>query len=258
MKNNSGKEYLSGTVIKTGNLTGEIFWINVSWAGTQPRAGQFFLVKPKTSSVFLARPLSTAAYNDGVVQFFVTVRGKGTEEIALLKKHDEILLTGPLGNCWKDFLPVSAKKIALVSGGVGIAPMACFSEELDGSNIKFDFFAGFKKLNKDELISIVGRMIYSGNVSVITENGGSDKRGFVTDFIKPKDYDAVYACGPQPMLKALCDMCAADGVPCFISMEKRMACGVGACLGCTVTTKHGNKRCCADGSIFNAEDICFE
>jgi NAD(P)H-flavin reductase len=80
-------------------------------------------------------------------------------------------------------------------------------------------------------------------------------RGRIPDFVNPADYSAVYACGPEPMLRTLAARCGAAAVPCYVSVEQRMACGVGACLGCTVETRGGNRRCCVDGPIFPAEEI---
>jgi NAD(P)H-flavin reductase len=88
-----------------------------------------------------------------------------------------------------------------------------------------------------------------------TEDGSEGRKGLVLDFFEPQKYAVVCACGPIAMLKAAAVKCRAANVPCFVSMEARMACGVGACLGCTVKTAKGSRRCCADGPIFRAEDV---
>ena len=93
---------------------------------------------------------------------------------------------------------------------------------------------------------------------IATEDGSEGYKGFITDFLELKRYAAVCACGPLPMLKTVGAMCGKAGLPCFVSMERRMACGLGACLGCTVKTINGNKRCCADGPIFPAGELHFD
>ncbi|MDR2048615.1 MAG: dihydroorotate dehydrogenase electron transfer subunit [Treponema sp.] len=95
-----------------------------------------------------------------------------------------------------------------------------------------------------------GNFVASSSVSV--------HRGRIPDFVNPADHSAVYACGPEPMLKTLAARCRAAAVPCYVSVERRMACGAGACLGCTVETRNGSRKCCADGPIFSAEEIYFE
>jgi NAD(P)H-flavin reductase len=95
-------------------------------------------------------------------------------------------------------------------------------------------------------------------VIVASEDGSEGKKGRIPDFLDPAEYAAVCACGPSAMLKAVAARSAAANVPCFVSIERRMACGVGACLGCTVKTKNGNRRCCADGPVFPAGEIVFD
>jgi NAD(P)H-flavin reductase len=91
-----------------------------------------------------------------------------------------------------------------------------------------------------------------------TEDGSQGVKGRILDFFNPSGYSGVFACGPEPMLKAVRRACIAYGVQCYISLERKMACGVGACLGCTVRTTLGNRRCCVDGPIFYAGEVIFE
>jgi NAD(P)H-flavin reductase len=192
-------------------------------------------------------------------------RGKGTAELAELRPGEKVVLTGPLGNAWTDMLGkddlTGSGKIALVGGGIGIAPLIALLSELRDESC--DFYAGFKtmsaKRNNHEYDRLLGPAILSADELILaTEDGARGKKGRIPDFLDPGKYRAVCACGPEPMLKALAAKCKAAGTPCFIGMERRMACGVGACLGCTVATVKGNRRCCADGPIFNAEEVLFE
>jgi NAD(P)H-flavin reductase len=177
-------------------------------------------------------------------------------------------LTGPLGRAWTELLPDEAGggKLALCGGGLGAAPLIALALEL--RNAAFDFYAGFKTLSQGAEGAGCGDAVYeelfrpislkAGKIVIATEDGGRGKRGLIPGFLDPSEYRAVCACGPEPMLKALREKCAASGVPCFISMERRMACGTGACLGCSVKTVLGNKRCCAEGPVFRAEEILFD
>jgi NAD(P)H-flavin reductase len=157
--------------------------------------------------------------------------------------------------------PAGSGQIALVGGGIGIAPLIALVSELPDE--PFDFYAGFKtmsaKRNNHEYDWLLGPALSSaGELILATEDGARGKKGRIPDFLDPGKYRAVCACGPEPMLKAVAAKCKAAGTPCFISMERRMACGVGACLGCTVATVKGNRCCCADGPVFNAEEVLFE
>ena len=250
-------------------------------------AGQFFMIKPKRSSVFLPRPISVAGWDGRCVFFLIATKGRGTEELADMRVGEDAELIGPLGNAWAGFLTTSEKPVALAGGGIGIAPIRAFAAELegrwgqapqgvtgnpsalirtetasrerkpaaaDGDRHPFRLYAGFRTASAlaDVLAGIAAKAV------IATEDGSMGGKGFITDFLNPAEYGAIFACGPLPMLKAVAASCAQASVPCFVSMEKRMACGVGACLGCTVKTVSGNKRCCADGPIFNAEEVIFD
>jgi NAD(P)H-flavin reductase len=257
-----------------------IFRLDFAWDGPVPRAGQFFLIKPERSAVFLARPISVAGWDslaNNVVsdtvapdslashtvsdtialRFLIARRGTGTAELAQLRAGERAWLTGPLGNSWGDDLAKVDAPVALIGGGIGVAPLAAFARELDrlGKRV-YDFYAGFRSASFG-LEDLCPRRLY-----VATEDGKEGHCGRIPDLLVPHSYKAVYACGPAPMLKAVAALCKAVAVPCFVSMEQRMACGVGACLGCTVKV-HGNggsqnRRCCADGPVFNAEELVFE
>jgi NAD(P)H-flavin reductase len=238
------------------------------------------LVKPVRSGVFLGRPLSAAGWapapdaercgfrgeaseGDGPgaayrVRFLLVRRGRGTGELAAMGTGEMAELTGPLGNAWGDFLPTSGAPAALVSGGIGVAPLLAFAGELSVGC--FDFYAGFRTLRgEEEAEGLLGTLRSRVRETVIaTEDGRVGRRGRIPDLLDPGQYAAVYVCGPEPMLRAVAASAKKAGVPCFVSLERHMACGVGACLGCTVETVRGNRRCCVDGPIFNAEELWFE
>jgi dihydroorotate dehydrogenase electron transfer subunit len=251
------------------------------------QAGQFFMIKMLRTSVFLPRPISVAAFNMAQgklypsLSFLVNIRGQGSRELASMNVGEEAVLTGPLGNCFGDFLPKTEGKIALVSGGTGIAPLMFFANEPDvsGSKYQVDFYAGFKRdfpplgelINKhlDKFIVSFEEGVPSGTPDG-TDAPYSVHTGFVTDCLQQRlqaplqaqAYQAVFCCGPLAMISKAAQMCKGK-IPCFASFENRMACGVGACLGCTIKGRGNdgqtvNRRVCADGPIFNVEDIFYE
>jgi len=252
---------MSCEVINNSLINNEIFRLDISWHGDAPKAGQFFMIKPKRSTVFLGRPIGTALWQPDTVTFLIAKIGRGTAELASMRTGEEIELTGPLGNAWADFLPDrknSAKPIALIGGGLGIAPLNALLCEAPGHS--FDLYAGFKNgfNSPEERDAVLWPNIGARNIIIASEDGKTGQKGLILDFLEPEKYAAVCACGTLPMLKAVAEKCIAKGIPCFISMESRMACGVGACLGCTIKTVNGNRRCCADGPIFKAGEVIFD
>lgn len=240
------------------------------WPGPAPLPGQFFLVRPRRSSVFLGRPISVYAWEPpaaasptaspaGTLRFLVAVRGRGTAELAELREGEEVELSGPLGKAWPlsgtrtDETSATAaqeRPVALVGGGIGVAPVAFLAAALPPAS--YDFYAGFRS----RPYGLEG--LRSRTTVIATEDGCEGSRGRIPDFLDSAAYAAVYACGPEPMLRAVAAACAAAGTPCYLSLERRMACGVGACLGCTVRTTAGNKRCCADGPVFDSREVIFD
>ncbi|MDR0554676.1 MAG: dihydroorotate dehydrogenase electron transfer subunit [Treponema sp.] len=286
------KACLQAELLDNTAINEEIFRLEFIWNGPVPQAGQFFMIHPRRSSLFLSRPISMALWdpaaedntyitnkgggkknpyvrflaaqrlNSNTVIFLIARRGKGTSELSELRAGEEAELTGPLGNTWAGFLPPGIFRegsIALVGGGIGIAPLTALASELPEDS--FDFYAGFRTgfATIEERYGLLGAPILSlGKVVIATEDGSEGFRGRIPDFLDPARYAAVCACGPEPMLKAVAARCNAAGTPCFISLERRMACGVGACLGCAAPTVNGNRRVCADGPIFNAQDVVFD
>ena len=252
-------------LINNNSINDEIFRLDFVWKSAQtklsaPKAGQFFMIKPKQSAVFLGRPISVAKWEPDTVTFLIARRGQGTRELAAMRTGEEAELIGPLGNAWADFLPLAKNdgKIALIGGGIGIAPLNALLGETSAN--RFDLYAGFRTGFKsdEEKTALLGAANQANKIVIATEDGTDGHKGRIPDFLEPGQYAAVCACGPEPMLKAVAAKCRAAGVPCFVSLEKRMACGVGACLGCTVKTVSGNRRCCADGPIFKADEVIFD
>jgi len=244
---------------KNTYITDEYFILEFSWENPAIKAGQFFMIKPVFSSVLLARPISVFEFNPQTktVKFLICKKGRGTEELSLLHGGDKVQLTGPLGNCWADFLPENGKA-ALVGGSAGVAPLSALVAEKP--DYYFHFFAGFRKgfKEKEQENAIVGNAVNAAKYTISAEDGGNALNGRIVDFIfSPQDFDVILGCGPMPMMSALKKKCEAHNVPCFLSMESRFACGTGACLGCTIITTGGNRRVCKDGPIFSSREVMF-
>lgn len=209
-------------------------------------AGQFYMLK-LNGATLLPRPISICEKDDKTITFLYAVVGKGTEEFSKLEAGDYINLTGPLGNGFD--LEQDLGKTALVCGGIGTAPMVEVAKRLRAkdANKLIDVYAGFRDniYLKEELDK------YANNVNITTNTGKYGHKGFVTDILKPEEYDTVLCCGPEIMMKKVIEMCKEKNVKIYVSMEKHMACGVGACLVCTCKTKEGNKRTCKDGPVFD-------
>ena len=240
-------------------VNSEIFILRFLWDATPPKAGQFFMLKPERTSVFLCRPISIFEYDQSkkMIKFLIAKKGQGTEELSQMRPGEKARLTGPLGNTFAEFLSEKGK-VALVGGSAGVAPLAALIAEK--ANYQFHFYAGFKNgfEKKEEETAVLGSAKNAQKLVVTAEDGKNAIKGRIVDFIEPENYDVIFACGSTPMIKAVKEKVLAKNIPLFVSMESRMACGTGACLGCTIRTKNGNKRCCADGPIFPAGDIIFD
>lgn len=225
-----------------------------------PRPGQFYMLRSRPSAVLLGRPISVYRSDDAAITFLVLKKGKGTAELCALREGDSLDLVGPVGNCFEppeafatEGLP--SPKTAIIGGGIGIAPVAGFALGLPARS--FDFYASFRS----QPYGLDGLEAHAARLVVTTEDGSAGVKGMLTAVFDPSAYDLVYACGPTPMLRHVQSVCLsgitghAFGPVVFLSLEQHMACGAGACLGCTVRTVHGNRRCCVDGPVFNAAEV---
>lgn len=237
--------YREAKVISNKEISKDIYKLVVE-DNREIIAGQFYMLK-LDGATFLPRPISICEKSNNTLTFLYAVVGAGTKEFTKLKENDEIKLTGPLGNGFD--LQKDYGKVALVTGGIGTAPMLELAKKLREKNPNqlIDLYAGFR----DEIYLIDELKEYVNEAQVSTNTGKHGHKGFVTEILKPEDYDTVLCCGPEVMMKKVIDMCKEKEVNIYVSMEKHMACGVGACLVCTCKTKDGNKRTCKEGPIFD-------
>ncbi|WP_234121715.1 dihydroorotate dehydrogenase electron transfer subunit [Clostridium hydrogenum] len=211
------------------------------------KPGQFYLLRAWDMEPVLSRPISIHDVDEEKISFLYAVVGKGTKILSELEAGDEIKITGPLGNGF-DVEKIKGK-VAIVCGGIGAAPMLYLAKQLKKCSV--DFYAGFRTVSK----TVDNVEKYVNNVKLSTEDGSIGHKGYVTDLLKPEAYDMVLCCGPEIMMYKVIKMCQKTSTPVFVSMENKMACGIGACLVCTCKTKDGRKRTCKEGPVFLGSEL---
>lgn len=254
----SGKSKEKAVIIRKEEISSGIFdiWIRTNRIAETAKAGQFTALYCKDGSRLLPRPISICEIDrqENAIRLVYRVVGKGTEEFSHMKEGMEIDLMGPLGNGF----PLRDKAALIIGGGIGIPPMLELAKQLD---VPKQAVLGFR----DELFLYEDFKKYAP-VYVATEDGSSGTKGNVLDAVLENGLkaDVIYACGPLPMLRALKNYAAENGLECYVSLEERMACGIGACLGCVCRSKETdshtnvkNKRICKEGPVFAAEEVDF-
>lgn len=210
--------------------------------------GQFINIK--LDGLYLRRPISVCDKDETSVTVIYKVVGKGTEKMFEMQAGDTLdVLTG-LGNGYD--LSLSGDNPLLIGGGVGVPPLYLLAKRLREQNKKVSVVLGFNK--KEEIFYENEFKNLGCDVTVATADGSYGVKGFVTDAM-PKSYSYFYACGPEPMLKAVYKAAKTQGQ---MSFEKRMGCGFGACMGCSCKTITGYKRICKDGPVMKTEEILWE
>lgn len=239
-------KHFDSTVISQHQLTEDIFVLETERKGAEAHAGQFFMLKAWERELTLMRPISIFKADETTLHFMYRVVGQGTRKLAELKAGDAITLTGALGTGYP--IEQTTGHVALVGGGLGIPPLCQTAKELTAKGVQVDAYLGFR----DRLFALEDFEPHCSSIFVSTEVGDEGYRGYITDLLKPEQYDAVYTCGPEVMMRKVASLCAEHQIPCWCSMEHRMACGIGACLGCSIRTAEGMKRVCKEGPVFPA------
>ena len=234
-------------------------------------AGQFVSVYSESGTKLLPRPISLCGIDkeNNTIRLVYRVTGKdtGTDEFSKLQKGDRLRILGPLGN---GFTVEQNKAAILVGGGIGVPPMLQLAKDIKNKSAK-----GLEKDKEAPKMTIV--MGYrdaktflleefqeQAQTLVATEDGSVGTKGNVLDAIREGKIqaDVIYACGPMPMLRALKEYAQEQHMDCYVSMEERMACGIGACLACVCNSKEkdahsnvNNKRICKEGPVFHAQEV---
>lgn len=245
-------------IISQERIAGGVYsmWLRTEQIAEYAKAGQFVSVYCNEGSRILPRPISICEIDkkDKALRLVYRVAGAGTEEFSKMRTGEILKITGPLGNGF----PKKGKKAFLIGGGIGIPPMLELAKELDCEK---QMVLGYR----DELF-LVDDFKPLGSVYITTEDGSAGTEGNVLDAIRENGLDAeiIYACGPTPMLRAIKNYAKEHNIECWISMEERMACGIGACLACVCQSKEKdehshvhNKRVCKEGPVFLAEEVDF-
>ena len=255
------KKYI-GDIIKQENLSDDIYsmWIKCPSIAAESHSGQFVSLYSNDSSRLLPRPISICEVDKkgDSLRLVYRIVGAGTKEFSLLKKGDRISMVGPIGNGYE----LSASRPILMGGGIGIPPMLQLAKEFSG-----------KGISKENIVVILG---YRDNTFLLNEfkkistvyissdTGSVGIKGNVIDAAREYgvEGDAIFACGPKPMLAAIKEYSYEKDIPAYISLEERMACGIGACLACVCNTvekdEHSqvnNARICVDGPVFKADEV---
>ena len=277
----NGKKKETAKVLSQKMIAPDIYdlWLEISLAEVAG-CGQFVGVYPKNKAMLLPRPISICqvkkpgeqlqdccgADSDALkelqtpaLRLVYRIAGKGTAEFSSLKEGDEVELLGVLGNGF----PVErslGKKVVLMGGGIGIPPMLQLAKELKEAGNEATVIVGYR----DSELFLKEDLERYAKVLVATEDGSAGTKGNVLTAMKEEGVEAyiIMACGPMPMLRAIKYYAEEKDIPAYISLEERMACGVGACLGCVCkTTKKdhhshvNNARICTDGPVFEAREV---
>jgi dihydroorotate dehydrogenase electron transfer subunit len=225
------------------------------------RPGQFVMLKVAAGiDPLLARPFSVHGVEGHDLLILYRLAGKGTRLLSQVKDGAELTLWGPLGRGFE----LGAARPVLVAGGMGAAPLAFAAAHLVGEGRHTHFLCGLASASQSR--ALLGRLAYlpgadALRVETATEDGSQGVKGLVTALM-PEALawgDAVLACGPIPMLKAVAKICAEQGKPCQLSLEAPMACGVGACLGCAIPAAGGGYlRACQEGPVMDAAAVDWD
>lgn len=258
--NNLDKHIMETAVIISQEEIGtDIYsmWIRTSMA-INARPGQFVSLYTNNGANLLPRPISICEIDKtiGALRIVYRVVGKGTKEFSKMKSDDTLKVLGTLGNGYT----LKDKTAILAAGGIGIPPIVELAKALRQLyNCKLNIVVGYR----DELF-LIDELKHYGDVYVSTEDGSSGTKGNILDAIREHNIqgDIIYACGPMPMLRAIKKLAEERSIEAQISLEERMACGIGACLGCVCKTTEkdhhnnvNNTRICTEGPVFDAKEV---
>lgn len=235
-------------VVSNKKVAQDVFRMDLRGEVAPLRPGTF--VEVSVPGCYLRRPFSVADASEGAFSLVYKVVGKGTAEMSVMGQGSELDILVGLGNGF-DVERVSRTAL-LLGGGLGVAPLYYLAKMLKKKDIHTVLCAGFNTAAdiflRDEYEKICGEVRYA------TMDGSCGAKGYVTERLSDIEYDFVYACGPLPMLKVVRDVV---GTPAQLSLEARMGCGFGVCMGCAIETTAGPKRVCKDGPVFEKEELLW-
>jgi len=218
-------------------------------------AGQFAMIYMDKGELLLPRPISICDTEGENVRFVYQVVGAGTKVMAKMQAGTNVKMLAPLG---KGFFTASnartsLKNVAIVGGGIGTPPLLLLAKTLKAQGATVDAYLGFRQhpILESEFEAV------ADSVRIATEVGNTGHRGNILEVLQAlhTSYDEILACGPRPMLNALADYAHAKNIPCQISTEERMACGLGTCVGCVLKVQGSNVRICTEGPVFYSDEV---
>jgi dihydroorotate dehydrogenase electron transfer subunit len=251
------------SVVENKTLNEEYFVLQLQSKETLPEVlpGQFAQVKIEGSpTTFLRRPFSVydVDYSNNCLFLLIKIVGEGSYHLSLLRKGDGLNLIYPLGN---SFSKPEGKNVLLIGGGTGVAPMLILGKYLvEKYGILPGFLLGYR--NRDLIIEI-DKFNALGKVYITTEDGSEGQKGYVIHhpvlYNGISNFDRIYTCGPEVMMREIAAYSEKKNIPCEVSLENLMGCGIGACLCCVVDTKDkGNINTCTEGPIFNSKKLKWQ
>ena len=254
------KVKIKSTVAEQKKLAEGIYsmWLLAEEIAVQAKPGQFISVYSNDKSRVLPRPITICEIDreQGKLRIVYRVVGKGTEEFSKALAGDTFEILGPLGNGFP-LEKAKGKRVLMVGGGIGVPPMLQTAKEAEAEAVIVSGYRNSDLFLKEELEN-------AGSLYIATEDGSVGTKGNVLDAIRENGIqaDVMFACGPTPMLRALKQYAEEKNMPCWISMEEKMACGIGACLACVCQSKNvdahshvHNKRICKDGPVFLSTEV---
>lgn len=204
------------------------------------RAGQFLMLHIEDGALLLPRPISIADAEEDAVRLVYRVAGRGTKRLSLMRAGETLRTEGPHGNGF----PLTNQTAVLIGGGLGVAPMLYLARSLKRVGARVEAYMGFS-----------GTPFLTREFREICDLYREDVGGYVTELVDFSAPAVYYACGPEPMLRAAAGEAKHS---LYVSLERRMACGVGACYACSVMTKSGSRRVCKDGPVFLSDEVFYE
>jgi len=271
----AGNIYI-GETIRNEEIQEDCFLMKVKIAPSfeNPLPGQFVMIRiAGLNDPFLSRPISIYSFSRGEescsIELLYRVVGKGTQILAGLIEGSQVEINGPLGNGFE--IQTVKKNIVFIAGGIGIAPLSLLMESLsrktDCSSSAMIIYTGFQ--SAFAVVGLDKMRNLCRDINVCTDDGTVGKKGLVTQVFQKDmkkftpENTSIYACGPKEMLRSLAKILNKNKFDCQVSLEERMACGTGACMGCAMAVKDKKgalayKRVCADGPVFNLADVIWE
>lgn len=238
-------------------LRGDLIYLNLEgplFAAGCPVPGQFVEVAVDKAKVLLNRPFSIYNATENSLELLVKPLGRASEALSTYEPGDTLRVIGAMGNGFPT--EIEGKRILLVGGGIGIAPMRYYATEARKKGAHVEILFGNQTEPDSRLVELLGAI---SPLHLCTDDGSRGHHGFVSthEALTKQPWDMIAVCGPTPMMKAVAAIARKRGIPCYVSLENTMACGLGACLCCVEPTTTGNRCVCTDGPVFNIDELTW-